>query len=47
VQLRRVIVEESTEIPDGTVLGYDPEIDRKRFKVTESGIVVVPSRSPF
>jgi len=47
VQLRRVIVEESTDIPDGTALGYDLEIDRKRFKVTENGIVVVPSRSPF
>jgi glucose-1-phosphate adenylyltransferase len=47
VQLRRVIVEESTAIPDGTVLGYDLEADRRRFKVTESGIVVVPTRSPF
>ncbi len=47
VELRRVIVEESTQLPDGTVLGYDLESDRKRFKVTESGIVVVPTRSPF
>jgi glucose-1-phosphate adenylyltransferase len=30
-------------IPDGTVIGYDHDEDRRRgFTVTESGIVVVP-----
>ncbi len=47
VQLRRTIVEESTVIPDGAMLGYDLAKDRQRFKVTENGIVVVPSRAPF
>ena len=34
--------EKVVEIPPGTVIGYDPEEDRARFQVTESGIVVIP-----
>jgi glucose-1-phosphate adenylyltransferase len=30
------------DIPPGTSIGYDLEEDRKRFHVTESGIVVIP-----
>jgi glucose-1-phosphate adenylyltransferase len=29
-------------IPAGTVIGYDHEADKRRFHVTESGIVVIP-----
>jgi len=28
-------------LPKGTEIGLDPEEDRKRFQVTDSGIVVV------
>jgi glucose-1-phosphate adenylyltransferase len=40
-KIKRAIIDKGVEIPQGTVIGYDPEQDRKRFVVTESGIVVV------
>jgi len=40
-KLRRTIVDKWNVIPDGTVIGYDAEADKKRFTVSESGIVVV------
>lgn len=43
VHIRRAIVDTDNEIPAGERIGFDLEADRKRFHVTESGIVVVPS----
>lgn len=46
-KLRRCIVEKNVHIPDGTMIGYDLEADKKRYIVSESGIVVVEgSRTP-
>jgi len=39
--LRRCIVDKGTVIPDGFQVGVDPEEDRKRFLVTDEGIVLV------
>ena len=47
VRLRKCIVEESTIIPDGTIIGYEEPADRQRFKVTDSGVVVVPRHAPL
>lgn len=41
-QIRRTIVDKGVYIPEGTVIGYDIEEDRRRFPVSESGIVVIP-----
>jgi glucose-1-phosphate adenylyltransferase len=41
-RIRRAIIDKHVEIPAGTSIGYDLEEDRKRFHVTESGIVVIP-----
>jgi glucose-1-phosphate adenylyltransferase len=41
-RIRRAIIDKHVEIPAGTVIGYDLEADKKRFHVTESGIVVIP-----
>lgn len=41
-KIRRTIVDKGVKIPPGTVIGYDLELDRQRFTVTETGVVVVP-----
>jgi len=41
-KIRRAIIDKHVEVPAGTVIGYDPEEDAKRFQVTESGIVIIP-----
>jgi glucose-1-phosphate adenylyltransferase len=41
-KIRRAIIDKHVEIPAHTVIGFDLEHDRKRFHVTESGIVVIP-----
>jgi glucose-1-phosphate adenylyltransferase len=46
-KVRRAILDKWTQVPDGATIGYDREADLKRFTVTDSGIVVVPSRYPF
>lgn len=40
-KVKRAIIDKDVDIPQGTVIGYDPEEDRKRFFVSDSGIVVV------
>ena len=39
--IRRTIIDKDVRIPPNTRIGYDPDDDKKRFSVTESGIVVV------
>ena len=41
VTLRRVIVDKGCVLPDGLQAGLDPEQDRKRFNVTERGVVLI------
>jgi glucose-1-phosphate adenylyltransferase len=40
-KLRRVIVDEGVFIPDYEMIGFDADQDRRRFMVTENGVVVV------
>jgi len=39
--LKKCILDKNCFIPDGTVIGVDPEEDKKRFHVTESGLTLV------
>lgn len=41
-KLRRVVVDKNVVIPPGTEIGYDEEADRKRYPVSDNGIVVIP-----
>jgi glucose-1-phosphate adenylyltransferase len=40
-RIRRAIIDRDVHIPDGTVIGYDPDEDRKKYHVTPSGLTVV------
>lgn len=39
--LKKCIIDKNSVLPDGTVIGVDPVEDKKRFRVTESGITLV------
>ncbi len=39
--MRNAIIDRHVSLPEHTEIGYDLEADRRRFHVTESGIVVV------
>ncbi len=41
VRLRNVVVDAAVKIPDGLVVGEDPELDAKRFRRTEQGICLI------
>lgn len=40
-RIRRAIIDRDVHIPEGTIIGFDPEEDAKNFMVTETGITVV------
>ncbi len=40
-KIKKAIIDKNNKIPQGTIIGYDPEGDRKKFTVTPRGIVVV------
>jgi glucose-1-phosphate adenylyltransferase len=40
-RIRHAILDRDVQIPEGTIIGYDPEADRQRYFVTDSGITVV------
>ena len=41
-RIRRAIIDKNVVIPPNTEIGYDLEADRRRFPVSDSGIVVIP-----
>jgi glucose-1-phosphate adenylyltransferase len=43
-KIRRAILEKNVQIPSGTVIGYDLDEDRKRYTVSDSGIVIVEGK---
>jgi glucose-1-phosphate adenylyltransferase len=44
-RLRRCVVDKDVEIPQGAEIGFNLDADRKRFHVTDNGIVVIPKRA--
>ena len=40
-RLRNVVIDRGVEIPEGLVVGEDPDFDAKRFRTTESGISLI------
>jgi glucose-1-phosphate adenylyltransferase len=45
-RIRKAIIEKGVKIPASTVIGYEPEEDKKRFHVSPGGVVVV-TRADF
>ena len=41
-RIKRAIIDQNNHIPPGESIGHDLEKDRKRFHVSEGGVVVVP-----
>jgi glucose-1-phosphate adenylyltransferase len=40
-RIRRAIIDRDVHIPEGTVIGYDPIEDKRRYFVTPSGLTIV------
>src|SRR5437588_968520 len=40
-KIHRAIIDRDVHIPEGTVIGFDPESDKQNYYVTESGLTVV------
>jgi glucose-1-phosphate adenylyltransferase len=40
-RLKNVVIDRGIEIPEGLVVGEDPELDAKRFRTTEQGISLI------
>jgi len=46
-RIRRTIIDKNVIVPEGTEIGFDVETDKKRFKVSNTGIVVIPKNYVF
>ncbi len=40
-RLKRVVIDRGVSIPDGLVVGEDPELDARRFRRTENGVCLI------
>jgi len=40
-RLTNVVVDRGVQIPEGLVVGEDPEFDAKRFRTTENGVTLI------
>jgi len=46
-RIRRTIIDKNVNVPEGMEIGFDNDNDRKRFSVSETGIVVIPKNYVF
>jgi len=46
-RLRRTIIDKNVVVPEGTEIGFDSESDKKKFTVSDTGIVVIPKNYIF
>jgi glucose-1-phosphate adenylyltransferase len=46
-RIRRTIIDKNVNVPEGFEIGFDNDQDRKRFTVSETGIVVIPKNYVF
>ena len=46
-KIRRAIIDKNVIVPEHEEIGFDPDIDKKRFTVSDTGIVVIPKNYKF
>jgi glucose-1-phosphate adenylyltransferase len=46
-KIRRAVIDKGVSIPADEVIGYDLDRDRKRFTVSDDGVVVIPKDAVF
>jgi glucose-1-phosphate adenylyltransferase len=46
-RIRRAIIDKNVQVPEGEEIGFDSEKDRQRFKMSDTGIVVIPKNYQF
>lgn len=46
-KIRKAIIDKGVSIPPGSEIGFDEEEDKKRFTITDSGLVVIPKNYDF
>jgi glucose-1-phosphate adenylyltransferase len=46
-KIRRAIIDKDVDVPSNIEIGFDIEADKKRFFVTEKGVVIVPKKTKF
>lgn len=46
-RIRRTIIDKNVSVPEGMEIGFDIETDKKRFTVSETGIVIIPKDYKF
>jgi len=46
-RIRRAIIDKNVIVPEGTEIGFDVDEDKKRFTVSDTGIVVIPKNYKF
>jgi glucose-1-phosphate adenylyltransferase len=47
-RIRRAIIDKDVSVPEGTVIGYDPEEDKRRFEyISPGGVVVIPKHAYY
>lgn len=44
-RIRRAIIDKNVIVPEGYEIGFDPNDDKKKFTVSETGIVVIPKNT--
>ena len=42
--VRRAIIDKEVTVPPGAVIGQDPQLEARRFTVSDNGIVVIAKR---
>jgi len=46
-RIRRAIIDKNVVVPEGIEIGFDTETDKKKFTISETGIVVIPKNYKF